>query len=453
MKCSTSCIRKTKFRILLDDQVKLSPEAVGKMTSLHVRLNTCSCVTNHTSEDPLGRCADCHRKCKRGPDPPLSDKSDLDAAVLQRWSNFCKARGGTLKPEMRFTVICDCVDVAAAKQVVQPMQSFPKLTECAIRLGQSPEMDLRQIAEDTVLKLTHNTPVARSKPFRFLDLPKELQRLILWHTDLVASSSLHCHTYWGVIPVLRSTDWQERHQWCCMRCTDAGEACCCALNHAAYSSTPCVCWRFPSSLFLVNKEFNKEATKIFFSANHFVIWGESWDGINDGFETSEPAELTLFQRLSIDVLKHLRSIQFNVTGGESLERWGNVIEYASPYLDTSKLTVGLECRDYEPDGRDFFGLNLSREDIFEVFRTIASMFQFKTSLKDFFVHLPLPNESGVPQDVCEDWERKLEVQVMGLGYDAEARGKYDKRSYSITESMRLPEPVYGSDGSVLHEWL
>jgi len=161
-----------KFRILLDDQVKLSPEAVGKMTSLHVRLNTCSCVTNHICEDPLGRCADCHQKCKRGPDPPLSDKSDLDAAVLQRWSNFCKARGGTLKPEMRFTVICDGVDVAAAKQVVQPMQSFPKLTECAIRLGQSPEMDLRQLAEDTVLKLTRDTPAARSKPFRFLDLPK-----------------------------------------------------------------------------------------------------------------------------------------------------------------------------------------------------------------------------------------------------------------------------------------
>lgn len=203
----------------------------------------------------------------------------------------------------------------------------------------------------------------------------------------------------------------------------------------------------------MNKEFNKEATEIFFSANHFVIWGASWDGINDGFETSEPPKFTLFQRLSINVLKHLRSIQFNVAGGESLERWRNTIEYASPYLDTSKLIVGLECRDYELDGRDFFRLNLSREEIFEVFRTITSMFQFNTSLKDFFVHIPLPNESGVPQDVCEDWERKLEAQVMGLAYNAEARGKYDKRSSSTTESMRLPEPVYGSDGSVLHEWL
>ena len=428
-----------KFRVFLDGEVRLSPRAVANMTSLHVRLNTCSCVSDHTCELPRGRCLTCHRKCKRGPDPPLSTNSDLDMEIVHRWGDFCKVLERTLRPEMRLSVICDSVNLEAAKQVVWPMQCFPKLTGCAIRLGQSPNTDLTHLAEDTVLRLTRRV-VDGWKSFRFLDLPRELRSLILWHTDLVAPSILHWRQYYSTKPLLKINQWEARHHACCMRCTDAGEACCCAVRHAAFSSASCSCWRYPSALFLVSKEFYKEAMEIFFRSNTFMIWAESWNG-DPGPEYLEPSdrpELTLFQRLPSQSLKHLRWVKSSFTGGESLVLWRKLTDFLSHSLDTSNLTVGLECTD--PSGEDF-GWDMEEEDALDVFQNFAAAFQFKHPLKDFFVYLPLPAQSGVPPELCAEWERTLERQVMGVQYDAEARGKYINRGYTLTDLLRRRGPV------------
>jgi len=306
------------------------------------------------------------------------------------------------------------------------------------------------LAEATVLKLTNPLPPASYNSFRFLDLPTELRRQILWHTDLVAPANLHWCQFYTRFSVLRINQWEERHHRCCMRCTDAAETCCCPVNHAAFSSTPCICWRFPLPLFLVSKWFHKEATALFFSANTFVLWGESWNGFHNHHSdpdlVHEPLPLNLFQRIQPPGLTHLRSIRFHFIGEELLPRWRDMAAYMSRHLATSHLTIALERT--ADDALSTFGDNMTEDEIFAHFRDIAAAFQFPAPLRDFFMHIAFAPEDGVAEEVCEAWEARLERQVMGEGYDAEARGKYEKRGLSLTESLGEPRLLCGPDGAL-----
>ncbi|MCJ1247917.1 hypothetical protein MMC30_005132 [Trapelia coarctata] len=339
---------------------------------------------------------------------------------------------------MRLSVICDCVDAAAAKQIVQPVQCFPKLAGCAIRLGQSPAVDLRQLAEDTVLKLTHHMPVARSKPFRFLHLPRESQRRILWYTDLASVCALEWHNTYRVRPVRRIKQLGELKEGYCMRCTDAGESFCCAVNHAAYSSAPCDCWRFPLSFFLVSKEFNKEATELFFSVNKFVVLDQS---------SSEDScvPINLFQLLPFGALRHLRWIRvvcsafgwdLSQEAGEELAIWRKMAQYIARYLDTSKLTVELICDCHSDD--------MEPKQIWNRLQDMVGVFRFKNPPKDSLLYLHRVSH--------QIYAKTLEKQVMGPDYNARARGKHTDRDYSLTEVLVKRGPVYGPDGSIIHRW-
>lgn len=444
------------FRLRLDGQVKLGPPLLGKMTSLHVRLNTCSCTSGHDCENTEESCFDCHRKCKRGTDLPFSDKPNKylgpnqNSDTVPRWKDLCKVLEHSLRPEMRFSVICDCVDVAAAKQIIGPMDGFPKLTGCAIRLGQSPRTDLRQLAETTVLKLTNPLPPASSTSFRFLDLPIELRRQILWHTDLVAPANLHWCQFYTRFSVLRINQWDERHHRCCMRCTAAAETCCCPANHAAFSSAPCLCWRFPAPLFLASRWLHREATALFFAANTFVLGGESWNGFHNYHSDPDlvhaPLPLNLFQRIHPPALPLLRSLRFHFIGEELLERWRAMAAYIARHLDTANLTIALERT--ADDALSTFGDGMAHDEIFDAFRDIAAAFRFQVPLRDFFMHIAFSPDDGIADELCEEWEARLEKHVMGEGYDAEARGKHEKRGLSFTEVLGAPELLCGPDGSL-----
>jgi len=310
-----------KFVLLLDGKITVSPKAVRKMVSLCVRLNTCSCVRNHACVNPRAktwagdrtadknRCPDCHVQCRRGSDSPLSEQSITDMDKIYCWQEICKLLETNLGSHMRLNIIGDCSNIVMARQVVQPMERFPKLAECAIRLGQSRDSALLRLAESTVLKLTDRTTASPRSPFRFTELPRELRRQILGHTDLVASFILQWNgDGYQCKPERRLRPFEDGHIRCCMRCSDALEACCCLINHAAFSSSQCVCWRFPAALFTVSKEFNQDATELFYSANRFLIW-EFLPPEHNQFDRSEA--LLLLRRMPACALKHLRWLRFN----------------------------------------------------------------------------------------------------------------------------------------------
>ncbi|MCJ1251703.1 hypothetical protein MMC30_008938 [Trapelia coarctata] len=339
-----------------------------------------------------------------------------------------------------------------AKQVVQPMEHFPMLAGCAIRLGQSRSPSLEQLAETTVLKLTGRTSANPLHPFRFMELPRELRRQILWHTDLVAPSVLEWDSngdYYD--PTRRLRPLGEWESMCCMRCTESGEACCCIVNHASFSSRQCICWRFPAALFHVNKEFKHHATKLFFSANQFLIWEDISLEHN---HLQILATLLLLRRLPASALKYLRWLRFSfrkvlpdITLNTSSipDPWQQAADMIHRHLVTSKLTIELDCK-YQ--FRYKYGeARPEEEDRWNLYQTLASVFQSKGPFKDFFVHLgpfvDLPREED---SLRLDRERVLEKRIMGAGFNAVARDKYKNRGKSLYDIFLEQPPTFGPDG-------
>ncbi|KAF8890290.1 hypothetical protein CPB84DRAFT_1963902 [Gymnopilus junonius] len=443
-----------KFKVFLNSSVQLESKAVARMTSLCIRLNMCSCIEGHTCDHPASnytneRCTDCHPLCNRGRDSPISLMSRNGIDKIDFWVAVCKTLQNAVRPSMRLTVICDCADAVTAQKIIEPMRLLPKMAECSIRLGQSPTMEWRHLAEETVFELTDRP---RASNFRFLDLPRELQREILHHTDLCSPYILECNGY--IYPTEQRRGIMPFHlgdHSCCLQCNDAAEACCCNVNHAAFSSVQCTCWSFTTALFEVSREIRQEAMEIFFSKNKFLIEEQPWPfdgqpGMREG--------LSFFQCLPSLALKSLRWIRFNLgynarmdvpEGSAPLAGWKKTAEFIAENFDTSQLTIELDLRyGYEyPDVYDEVETDTVRENIWKSYQNLAEVFHFKDGLKDFFVFLASPYEyPGImgPQ-LRKDRERILEKRIMGEGYDSPARGKYTNRGVSFSEVAH--ERVYG----------
>jgi len=449
-----------KFKLLLERNHPLAPKAVARMTSLCIRLNMCSCTPHHFCQHPLEngirhRCDICHALCKRGKDPPLSITPTQGMGVFSQWLEVCKILQTGLGPEMRLSVICDCADMETAQEIVKPMGGLPTMSECSIRLGQSPFMQWRQIAESTVLLLT-DRPLTR--PFRFLDLPRELQRDILCCTDLISPYVLEWNSYNHACDRQRGFRPFEQHDLiCCMQCTDAAEACCCAVNHAAFSSIHCTCWSYPAAIFCVSRDMNREATVIFFSGNRFLVREEPWPFDQ---QPGMRQALAMFHRLPLLALRNLRWIRFNLgfdtrldvhEGSTPLEGWKETAEFMARNLLTSKLTIELDLRhDHEyPD--PYCSKNaMEVENDWKSYQNMAGVFIFEDGPKDYFVHIGSPNDCPSPADyqLRLEQERTLEKRIMGPEYDSEARGKYTNRGVSVVDVARERPPVFAPDGSL-----
>ena len=435
---------RNKFRLSLQQDICLEEKYAAHMTSLCVRLNMSSYVPNHFCNRLLSaiiseRWEACNAMCKRGRDPPLSLFTSYGFDLIRRWTEICKILENSVRPEMRLSVICDCADGETAQKVVAPLQSIRRrIAGCSIRLGELPHMKWQHLAEDTVLIVTDRPP---TKPFRFVDLPKELQREILCWTDLVSPyilenyfhiSTRHC----------AFRPFEQHGRTCCLRCTDGMEGCCCPINHSAFTSFRCVCWSLPTALFRVSKGLKDEAIAIFFSKNRFLIHEQPW---TPGSRPAMRLALSFFRTLKPPALKNLRWLRFNLIGDGRLdvlegttllERWKEVAQFIAHNLRTSNLTVELDLRyGFEhPDPLDP-ETEKQRERNWKSYQNMARVFNFKDGLKDFFVHLASPYEQAdeIDFDVRKNREKILEKMIMGDDYDAAARGKFTNRGLSLRD--------------------
>ena len=431
------------------------------ITSLCVRLNACPCVVGHDCKE-TGACNACRFLCKRGRDSPLELSDDLSSGVdiLARWVEQCDVLRQYLQPTSRLSIICDCKDIFTAEKVVKPMRNFPKLTQCSIRLGRTPDIRLRRLAEETVREVTRESPARYESAFRFEDLPSELQRRILWQTDLVAPQMLEyvgfrarTYKYRMCFPHLKLLG--HRDNTSCLRCKDSLEACCCLGHHAAFSSfssISCNCWRFPSALFLINKNINRQATELFFSRNKFVSQRRLFP---TQFETVDPsaeeipvggrwctqrmpkirANQYLMDHLTPRALQHLRWIRFKFqrvefelmkkVESERASSWQRMMMLVNEHCRIGLLTIELDISEESNASASTNG-----ENVVDMYQRIVGSLGFSHGLKDFFLHLPVRGiETWLYFDdsIRAAQEQRLEKEVMGSKYDSTLRGKLRDR--------------------------
>lgn len=132
-----------------------------------------------------------------------------------------------------------------------------------------------------------STPYSKPPPAAttLLPLPRELRLHILEYTDLITPWTevmrSRCHRGYSILHIpCQRVDYldcpPEVHHGCQFtRCWENPDiepriGCFCRLRHAA-SSSRCLCWSPPSSLFLVCRTLRQDAELVFFSGNRFIV--------------------------------------------------------------------------------------------------------------------------------------------------------------------------------------
>ena len=203
--------------------------------------------------------------------------------------------------QLTLSLVCDldprCDNVLeAAQSIIAPLAHFPSLKDCHIRLCNTPNSSLQQVAQEGVLQARPEaSPLcigpAKTSSSSLTTLPAELRLRILEYTDLI--------TPWGEVTWGRNSR-SHGYQIARPPCTMAGEdrcppyiltgcllsrcrcylcprpgpglehGCFCCHRHAA-SSSGCRCWAPPTGLFLICRALHRDAEFVFFSGNRFIV--------------------------------------------------------------------------------------------------------------------------------------------------------------------------------------
>ena len=186
-------------------------------------------------------------------------------------------------PNYTCLLVCDVEDFETAKAIMEPLLDWrlPTVASCNIRLGQNCNLALYELACKAAAQAMRQSMEDQSfqKPFRFLDLPLELQYQILEYTDLVAprreitwNPKDGFYLHYGRLFCEDNNCPPEIHSSCqlrnCHQVLDNG--CFCRRYHAAFFPI-CNCWCTSMPLFLVSRSFRAHAQHVFFPKNRFVV--------------------------------------------------------------------------------------------------------------------------------------------------------------------------------------
>ena len=252
------------------------------------------------------------------PRKQIGQNSRHDKAIIREWERLCKHIAASIQPSrLQLCLICDTRDCETAKMIVQPLQHLPRLLACSIRLSTKCNPKLRDLAERTALQLTGRT-TEQSSWLTYPYLPHELQERILEHTDLVGPHDIEWLPGSGFMCRCISPyecGWAPQPEWNalnpCQVCIAVNVFCYREIIGPGASNSQCQCWRFPKALFLLNRELRRDAIRIFYSRNRFVILP---CGGGDHFP-SIPVEFPPFVRqVPHTAIRFLRSIYFIIPG-------------------------------------------------------------------------------------------------------------------------------------------
>ena len=422
----------------------LTPHSLSLLTHLTVHLNVSSCEKGN----PCCKAYPVRPKCCDSHDKPLRLSPSSRHPILSEWRSTVECIKAHLKPSrLHLHLLCDVVDIETARQAAFPLLSIPTLASCAIRLSRTPDPLIRQLARTTAMRVMAHPSYQPEYPFRMLDLPRELRRLIFELTDLVTPLR---ETEWSPLEgfKLRYSNWRcggvgdcapYLHHACQFRnCwEDSNDGCFCGHVHAAFTSR-CHCWSPPTSLFLVCRALQEDARAVFFMRNRFII-NHSQDSVKHAplrVETS----IFLTDIVPLSALHFLRYLElvFPIVDDDYLcheppyQDWIRTIDLVKEELCLPLLTVRIYITDYLSKGRylpteassSLYSQYRSEQYamIFQTFsRTLRPLSKLK-ELKAFFVHLEWPTAkyfNYLIPDVKERtqvFEQDLERLVMGSDY-------------------------------------
>ncbi len=418
---------------------RFSDTVLKKMRCLLVRLHLPSCGGTCCG-DRRRRCGNKQYYCAflRRHEPLLGHSSEVDRGVIAEWERICEKLAGSVIPgRLALYVVCDCEDLETAERVVRPLLTLPVLRDCALRLRRECKEEMQGLAKETVYRVTGCSPSQAippfRPPFRFMDLPKELQRNVLEHTALVSREE-----------IMYSQDYITVAGSCAVNGV-AGDTskprtdlfkCFCYRAHSAFSlnCNRCEALGFPHALFLVSREFRAAAMEVFYGKNTFVISVIGSMGDN----MSITAGLERFPKGSIRLLTSLQ-LSFNYTELDILQRsnrgmwknWLSIIEILSKEANLAvlRLEIRMEEEDFCCITSDMPVLTADEYEkkMEDTYNDLVEPMCALRGLKSFFVHFYRSTIFSVPDKREQNWwqkvEGKLERMVMGEEYDAWKCGK------------------------------
>ena len=462
---------KNKFKLLgrcpadLRLFLRLAPRAVASLTSLLIRLNCYPCVLGHDDMDTKGQCLFCGSR-EYYSDQLLTDAEPMDRKMLDQWRRVCSYLAQSIQPgRLSLTLICDTEYEAAAKAVVEPLLTLPRLKKCTIRLGRQRNSALEDIARQACSQaMGHST---QTIPFRFFDLPRELRLRILEFTDLGVK-----HKDESICIVngkrINKVSQRNQHRTCCWRCNDTRDNCCCPTVYAA-TSIDCVCRLVPLELFSVNRMMRIESEKVFFSMNCFEfdqtpLQSRAYSFSVNCFEFDQallqsraysdafgllPRTLDFLRGLNSNAVKSIRRIRIVFDDSPIKnwdytlkDRWRRLVEFIKENLTITNLCLTITMK--ETNERRLNPSSKTHQRlVYDAYHEIVRQLQILQGLRD--LHLEF--------SWFQDLEAPLERYLMGPYYNSLEGNKFSKRP----RSLRYPESqtmiLRQVNGSDLPAWL
>lgn len=384
---------------------KLGTKALNSMGCLLVCVNECNTTSTYS-----GPCyvREIKRQGRGTRTRPLS-VGDLDGlGALSSWKYFLKQLASVISPvSFNLKIICDVADLHTARRFAEPLLLLPKLAHCSVRFSSSVNQPLRILAESTVLKTVGREQ--KIHPFRFLDLPDELQWEILCHTDLNCPKGVEVLSDQAVLGG--------------RECWEEFDPSGCPAHYAAFSSKPCGCWVFPMGIFQACHKLNDYATKVFYS-NSFIV-----DHGSQTFNDKPRSHIHFLERLPVQSLRYLRKIEFHFLDldvGNDLKlfrmmmpSWKEVVDFLYRKVNFQNLILRIVDNTYreflDESGLELFLEGAERAAVeaieWEMYQDLVAPLLRLRGLKDFSIQFN-DSEWFERRNLQKEREKILENTVM-----------------------------------------
>ncbi|KAI9037876.1 uncharacterized protein KD926_011488 [Aspergillus affinis] len=352
-----------------------------------------------------------------------NSSSRTDNEPFRDWLRACEWLATHIKNEDQLTLQLDCdartKETAAA--FLEPLHKLPRLKDLSIRLGSGWNPDIQQmimtmIRQKTRLQLCRPPSPA---PFRFFDLPVELQLHILDLSDLLTFDDffmyIHCLNRFVSMSCLKTMGMDANNE------DEIGHYC--PAERTAFSTvTPC--WRAPHILFLVSKTMRQLIIPVFYSRNKFQVLYRpdlsppcaEWSVQKSTFLRSFPPYAFQFLRyIRWDFIQKDNLITF-YPADQARHDWVKSLDYIAQAVPAGVLTVDLTLTKCFEQMANIESIDLNSFDW-----VVRPMTCLRGLLKDLFICINLDEEYQM--DIVRAKEQSLEKSVMGDDYDSLARGK------------------------------
>jgi hypothetical protein len=277
-----------------------------------------------------------------------------------------------------------------------------------------------------------------TKPFRFRDLPKELQVHILRLTGLVAPHHVWydaSYNRWSLelLPCLYDVDVASVEE--------IPIGCCCLATWHSRSKELCRHWHFPGALFKVDRQMERDARAIMFRDN---VWFEDWWSLHSNLVGGHTSQKALNTALFLANVREL-SIRFSYIPSYNMPdlryKWPQAVDSLLRNATLDRLSLVLRLPHPEHPHRQ-----LSSDSKAPMWKAHVKTVQYFAkaldgrSLRHFFVsiqrhhiveypddpHTDEPCPLPAPEGDIERLEHWLEQQVVGSVSDTTKRVKTEK---------------------------